>query len=449
MTTTDGKTTDGTARGELRKELGTRELTVYYLSALVGAGILVVPGIALEIAGPASLVAWLVLSLATFPIAGVFARFSAEYPNAGGVSYLVRTAFGWRAGTSVGIFLLLLNLAANPILGLAAARYLAALFGWTDRVAILTAGFVVMSIAVVLNMAGILIASRVQLAMVVGLAIGLFVVIAVTLPAADPSRLTPFAPHGWTAIGAAIVVCFFSFFGWETVAHVADEVREPRRSYPRAALLAAGLLGVLYCTLALVLAMVVPADAANKAAALSAMLQFSQGDTAAKVGAAFAVVLLVVTTNAWVCGASRLFYAMARDRVVPHRISRISGRNGAPLIALALTWLAYLIDFTVLYVIGGDESDLIAFTAASILVVYIATFLAGIRLFADRATRLLCGLALAAVTAFLLGGGLPSLLAVGGYLLAVGYVLARRPPEAAPPDATPPDAAPPETAPAT
>ena len=428
MTTADGK-----PRGELRKELGTRELTVYYLSALVGAGILVVPGIALEIAGPASLVAWLVLSIATFPIAGVFARFSAEYPNASGVSYLIRTAFGWRAGTSVGLFLLLLNLAANPILGLAAARYLAALFGWTDRTVLLAAGFVVMSIAVLLNMAGILIASRVQLALVVGLAIGLFVVIAVTLPAADPGRLTPFAPHGWTAIGGAIVVCFFSFFGWETVAHVADEVREPRRSYPRAALLAAGLLGVLYCTLALVLALVVPAGAANKAAALSAMLQFSRGDTAAKVGAAFAVVLLVVTTNAWVCGASRLFYAMARDRVVPHRISRVSGRNGAPLVALALAWLAYFVDFVVLYAIGGDESNLIAFVAASILVVYVATFLAGMRLFADRATRLLCGLALAAVTAFLLGGGIPSLLAVLAYLLTAGYVLARRPPGPEPP----------------
>jgi amino acid efflux transporter len=440
-TTRDTAPTGDTSTGEpppsgtLRRLLGTRELTVYYLSSLVGAGILVVPGIALEIAGPASLVAWAVLSLATFPIAGVFARFSAQYPHAGGVSYLIRLAFGWRAGTSFGLFLLLLNLAANPILGLAAARYLATLFGWTDRSAVLAAGFAVMSIAVLLNMAGILIASRVQLALVVGLAVGLLVVIAVTLPAAEPGRLTPFAPHGWTAIGAAIVVCFFSFFGWESVAHVADEVREPRRSYPRAAMLAAGLLGILYCTLALVLALVVPADAANKAAALSAMLQFSHGDAASKVGAVFAVLLLVVTANAWVCGVSRLFYSMAKDRIVPHRISRVSGRNGAPLAALALTWLAYLIDFVVLYAIGGDESNLIAFTAASILLVYVATFLAGIRLFADRRTRLLCGLALAAVTAFLLGGGLPSVLAVAAYLMVLGVELLRRPPDPAAPTA--------------
>jgi amino acid efflux transporter len=415
--------------GQLRKALGTRELTVYYLSALVGAGILVVPGIALEIAGPASLVAWGVLALATFPIAAMFARFSARYPHASGVSYVIRTAFGWRAGTSIGLYLLVINLIGNPILGLAAARYLAALLGWTDRVAILTAGFVVMSIAVLLNMAGILVASRVQSALLVGLAVGLIVVIAVSVPSADASRLTPFAPYGWTAVGAAIVVCFFSFFGWEAVAHVADEVREPRRSYPRAALLAAAVLGILYCSLALVLALVVPADAANKAAALSVMLQFSQGDAAARVGAALAVVLLVATTNVWVCGASRLFYAMARDRVVPHSISRVSGRNGAPLVALVLVWLAYLVDFAVLYLIGGDESNLIAFTAAIILLIYVATFLAGMRLFTDRPTRLLCGLALVACTAFLVTGGIPSALAVAGYLLVLGYVRLRRPPQ--------------------
>lgn len=418
---------DGT-RDELRRALGTRELTVYYISALVGAGILVVPGIALEIAGPASLVAWIVLSIATFPIAAVFARFSAEYPDAGGVSHVIRKAFGWRVGTSVGLYLLLLNLAGNPILGLAAARYLAALYGWTDRVVILLAGFAVMSLAVVLNLAGILVASRVQSALVLVLAVGLVVVIAVALPAADPGRLTPFAPHGWSAVGAAIVVSFFSFFGWEAIAHVADEVREPRRSYPRAAIVAAALLGVLYCALALVLALVVPADAANKAAALSAMLQASHGEQAAKVGAVLAVVLLVVTTNAWVCAVSRLCYAMARDRVVAHRISRVSGRNGAPVVALGLAWVAYLIDFVVLYALGGDEGDLIAFIAASILIVYLATFLSGLRLFSDRPTRLLCGLALVAVAAFLLGGGVSSVLAAGAYLLVLGYVLVRRRP---------------------
>lgn len=414
-------------RAGLKRALTTRDLTVYYLSSLVGAGVLVVPGIALELAGPASLLAWAILSVASLPIAVTFARFSARYPSAGGVSFLVRKAFGWRPGTAIGLFLLFLNLATNPILGLAAARYLAALFGWEGQAAILLGGFAVMSIGVATNLLGIVVASRVQFALVVTLVIGLVTVAAVSAPAAAVDRLTPFAPNGWWAVGAAIVVCFFSFFGWENVAHAAEEVRDPETSYPRAALVAASGLGLLYCTLALVLALVVPADAAtDKNAVLSAMLEFSHGQTAATIGAALAVALLVITTNAWVLGASRLLFAMSRDGAVPRRLSRVSGRNGAPVAALVVAWVCYGIDFLVLLVIGGDESSLIPFTAASILVIYVATFLAGLRLFEELRTRVSCALALAAVTGFLLVGGLPSVLAVLAFGVVVGYVLLRR-----------------------
>src|SRR5215213_4799396 len=296
----------------LKRALTTRDLTVYYLSSLVGAGVLVVPGIALDPAGPASLLAWAILSVASLPIAVTFARFSARYPSAGGVSFLVRRAFGWRPGIAIGLFLLFLNLATNPILGLAAARYLAALFGWEGSAT---------------NLLGIVVASRVQFALVVSLVVGLITVALVSVPAAEADRLTPFAPNGWWAVGGAIVVCFFSFFGWENVAHAAEEVRDPETSYPRAALAAASGLGLLYCGLALVLALVVPADAdTDTKAVLSAMLEFSHGETAARVGAALAVALLVITTNAWVLGASRLLFAMSRDGAVPaRRLALVSG----------------------------------------------------------------------------------------------------------------------------
>jgi amino acid efflux transporter len=422
----------------LKRALTTRDLAVYYLSSLVGAGVLVVPGIALDKAGPASLLAWLILSVASLPIAVTFARFSAEYPSAGGVSFLVRSAFGWRPGTAIGLFLLFLNLATNPILGLAAARYLATLFGWEGSAPILLAGFAVMSVGVATNLLGIVVASKVQFALVVSLVIGLVTVALVSVPAAEADRLTPFAPNGWWAVGGAIVVCFFSFFGWENVAHAAEEVRNPRTSYPRAALIAASGLGLLYCGLALVVALVVPADA-DTGAVLSAMLRASHGETAARVGAALAVALLVITTNAWVLGASRLLFAMSRDGAVTPRLARVSGRNGAPTAALLVAWACYGIDFLVLAVIGGDEGSLIPFTAASILVIYIFTFLAGLRLFRGQPRVVVpCVAALLAVTVFLLVGGWPSVWAVIAFAIVIGYVRVGRNTEPTPaPVATP------------
>lgn len=422
----------------LKRALTTRDLTVYYLSSLIGAGALVVPGIALEKAGPASLLAWLILSVASLPIAVTFARFSAEYPNAGGVSFLVRRAFGWRPGTAIGLFLLFLNLATNPILGLAAARYLAALFGWEGSAPILLAGFAVMSVGVATNLLGIVVASRVQFALVVALVVGLVTVALVSVPAADPDRLTPFAPNGWWAVGGAIVVCFFSFFGWENVAHAAEEVRRPRTSYPRAALLAASGLGLLYCGLALVVALVVPVGG-DTGAVLSAMLEASHGRTAARVGAALAVALLVITTNAWVLGASRLLFAMSRDGAVTPRLARVSGRNGAPTAALLVAWVCYGVDFLVLAVLDADEGSLIPFTAASILVVYVFTFLAGLRLFRGQVRVMVpCVVALLAVTAFLLVGGWPSVWAAVAFAVVLGYVVVGRSTEPGPAVGTPP-----------
>jgi amino acid efflux transporter len=422
--------TDTVQQGQLRRVLGTRDLVVYYLSSLVGAGMLIAPGIALAAAGPASLVAWVLLALAALPIAGVFARLSAAYPDSAGVSYLVRRAFGWRPGITIGFLLLVLNWTTNPILGLAAARYLAALMGWQDHSTVLLAGFVVMSIGVVLNMFGIGVASRVQGVLVVVLIAGVVGVMAVASPAADLDRLTPFAPFGWGAVGAAVLAGFFSFFGWENVSHIAGEVRDPQRSFRKAAIWAPLIIGGLYVSLALTVVLVVPlTGATDKTAVLHAVLWYSHGETAAKVGSALAVVLLIVTTNAWVCGCSRLTYAMARDKVIPAWIGRLSPRTGAPVAALLFIWGWYVVDFTVLAATGEDEQILVGFVAASILLVYIAAFLAGLRLFSDLASRVLCLVALIAVTGFLLGGGVSSVLAIAGLAITAGYVLLRRPVE--------------------
>jgi amino acid efflux transporter len=425
---------------ELRRVLGTRDLVIYYVSSLVGAGILVVPGVAQQVAGPAALVGWLLLSAAAFPIAAMFARVSAHYPNAAGVGYLVRRAFGWRLGMSVGLLLLFLNTATNPILGLAAARYVAALFGWQNQTVILLTGLGVMLLGVAMNLLGVKLASRAQFLLVVVLILGLLTVVAVAAPAADADRLTPFAPHGWTAIGAALVVCFFSFFGWENVSHYADEVRDPVRSYPAAARWGALCVAALYCAIALTVALVVPAGR-ESAAVLDAVLASSHGQSAARFGSALAVVLLVVTTNAWVLGASRLLYAMSRDRVISPRFSRVSPRNGAPTAALLALAVWYVCDIAFLLLIGRDERFLIAFTAASILVIYIATFLAGFRLFTDRRTRVLCGVALLAVTAFLAVGGIPSLLAVLAFGISFGYLSLRHRREPTPEAEPEPEAA--------
>src|SRR5919112_1885081 len=72
------------------------------IGAVLGTGVISLPALAAEAAGPASLLAWAGLLLLSVPLATTFAALGARYPDGGGVSTYARRAFGARAATVVG-----------------------------------------------------------------------------------------------------------------------------------------------------------------------------------------------------------------------------------------------------------------------------------------------------------------------------------------------------------
>src|SRR5438309_9410635 len=86
----------------LRKAVTMRYAVALYMSSVLGSGVLVLPGLAAQIAGPASLIAWLILSLASYPLAYTFASLSARKPESGGVYAFAREGFGQRWADAVG-----------------------------------------------------------------------------------------------------------------------------------------------------------------------------------------------------------------------------------------------------------------------------------------------------------------------------------------------------------
>ena len=74
--------------------------------------------------------------------------------------------------------------------------------------------------------------------------------VAVALPHGSTASLTPFAPNGWAATGTAAAVLVWGFAGWEAVASLAGDYRDPRRDVPRATGIAVVVVGVLYLGLA-------------------------------------------------------------------------------------------------------------------------------------------------------------------------------------------------------
>src|SRR5207245_5861966 len=86
----------------LRKAMTMRYAVALYMSAVLGSGVLVLPGLAAQIAGPASLIALVGLSIASYPLAHTFASVSARRPESRGVDAFVRERFGLDLADGVG-----------------------------------------------------------------------------------------------------------------------------------------------------------------------------------------------------------------------------------------------------------------------------------------------------------------------------------------------------------
>jgi amino acid efflux transporter len=363
--------------------MGTRDLIVLYLTSLIGAGILVIPGITAQLAGPASLLAWGVLAIGSFAMAHMFANMATLNPNAGGLCTLIGTALGRRFGDTALLVLASVYMIGNPIMGVISGRYLTQMLGvgsgW-----VLPAGAAFMLLSVGFNLLGVKVGVRIQRIAFFVLLASLAAAIFYAVPSMSVARFTPVAPHGWGPIGGAAVIAFFAFLGWENVLLVARDVRNPRRAFRSAIAVAVPVVGLVYLgTTAAYLAV----PAAKETIVLPALLGQGLGRVSVVIADLMALAVLVVATNAWVFGASRVIMSAARRGLLPRALAATRPGTGAPARALLLLAVAYTAVVGVMALFGLDEKPMLQFTSATFLVLYIPVAVAALRGRPSRALR--------------------------------------------------------------
>src|SRR2546422_980022 len=143
---------EGRARSPpaLRRVITLRHAVAIYVSSLLGSGIFVIPGLAARIAGPASIVSWMLLSLASYPFAYTFAKLSAKRPESGGIYAFARDGIGLSAGAATAWLFLAWAVLGAPAATVAAASYLAFVLPFT-RLDIYLAAASILILAFVVN----------------------------------------------------------------------------------------------------------------------------------------------------------------------------------------------------------------------------------------------------------------------------------------------------------
>jgi amino acid efflux transporter len=117
------------------------------VGAVLGTGVIALPALAAQTAGPLSLLAWLALIVLSAPLAATFAALGARYPNSGGVSTYVRTAFGARAAAVAGWAFYFAVPAGTPAAALFAGAYVASAIGGGMRTSLSTAAVLIVAVA--------------------------------------------------------------------------------------------------------------------------------------------------------------------------------------------------------------------------------------------------------------------------------------------------------------
>jgi len=303
------------------------------LGAVLGTGVISLPALAAAEAGPASLVAWLALIALSVPLATTFASLGARHPDGGGVSTYARLAFGEHVSTMVGwAFYLTIGVGAPVAAGFAGSYVADAVGG--GRATNLTATAGIIALVTLLNWFGIRISGRVQLGIAGAIALLLAVSVAVSLPHADLGNLTPFAPHGWSAVGRAASLLVWAFAGWEILTSLSAEYHDPARDIRRSTTIALVVVGVLYLGIAFATVAVLGSDTGP--APLSDLLVLGFGGGARPVTTVVAVLLTLGAVNAYFAGGSRLGAALARDGGMPHVLAAGGGPGEVPRRSLAV-----------------------------------------------------------------------------------------------------------------
>ncbi|WP_369373738.1 APC family permease [Promicromonospora sp. Populi] len=345
------------------------------IGAMLGTGVISLPALAAGVAGPASLVAWAGLVLLSIPLATTFAALGARHPDGGGVATYARLAFGERASTMVGwAFYATIPVGAPAAAGFAGA-YVADATGGGPGTALATT-VAIIALCAVMNWFDLRVSGTAQLAIAGAVALLLAVAVVVALPHAQAGNLTPFAPHGWGAVGSAAALLVWAFAGWEILGSLSAEYRQPARDIPRATAIAVAVVGVLY--LGVAFATVAVLGPTPGPAPLSDLLVLGFGEGARPVTAVVAVLLTVGAINVYFAGGSRMGAALARDGALPAWLAAEPGRT--PRRSLALITVVALGTTAVLALLHLSTDAILLMATATFSLLYVVGTAAALRL---------------------------------------------------------------------
>ena len=312
------------------------------ISQVVGAGIFLAPATMMRTLGSLSgaLIVWTAMGLLTATGALCYAELTTRYPHAGGGYVFLREAYGRRVAFVYGwMALLVMDPGITAALALGLSQYLLVALTlparWLTPVAV--ASIIVFAL---MTLGGMSISTRLmRWTAAAKLGAVLLLVVAGVLSAMSGGRASAtgsstappaaLAGLGVEQIAGAIISAFFAFGGWWELGRMSGEVRNPRRTMPRALLAGVALVTSIYALVSVAFVLVVPGGTSAGDDEFVLMVGAALfGPAAGRLLPAMIVVAVAGSLAAVLLGSPRVYVAMARDGVFPPRLARFDEDRG-------------------------------------------------------------------------------------------------------------------------
>jgi amino acid transporter len=334
---------EGDRESPLARAITPKLLLLFIVGDILGGGIYALVGeVGAETGGAIWSAFILALVMAAFT-AGSYAELVSKYPHAGGAALYVHRAFKNRFFSFIVAFAVIMS-------GVTSASALARGFGgdylaeFVDIKVVLGALLLLVAITLI-NLRGISESVKLNVGFTlveIGglLLIVLIAVVAIVEGDAEPGRAFEFK-EGSSVLGAMLAgaaLAFYALVGFEDSVNVAEEAKDPVRSYPKALFIGLAIAGALYLLVTVGASAVVPTgDLSASSGPLLEVVQ--QGPLGIPEKLFSAIGLLALANGALInmIMASRLLYGMARERVVPSQLGAVWRARRTPWVAIVVT----------------------------------------------------------------------------------------------------------------
>ncbi len=332
------------------RTLSAFDLIAMGVGAVIGTGIFILPGtVAANTAGPGVSLSFLFAAIICALAGMCYAEFASSIPVAGSAYSYGNIIYGEFVGWLMGWALVLeymLSVATvaagwssyftsfiKPF-GLQLPKALSGPFNPSKGVYFAVVGVAVIILIALLLAQGMKNSIKINnLAVVLKIAI-ILIFIFVGLQFIKPANYTPFLPYKMSGVIKGATTVFFAFLGFDVISSSAAEVKNPQKNMPIGIIGTLAVAVILYMGVSIVLTGMVNYTDLSVANPVSFALQYVHQNWIAELLALGAMLGMATMMLSMIYSSSRLIYAMARDGLLPHHLSKFDDKRNTPQIAL-------------------------------------------------------------------------------------------------------------------